>query len=432
MAPGTIVNVDSSIERKPAEFHDLIPEDIFEAALVASEHDSDGEDPFGPQPKLFMQTEHQKKQQKRDLEIRKVAWTLRKMRKEHITKQQRLKKRKHRASPFEKLPSDLILKLMQHTYLHDLLGLANSSVINRSIFRANETAIYRGIEIEQFSDWTWFFGNTVHRTSAQLQHLKDAISVEYRFGASHLAYKEKFVELLRMIDNKKFTGMQNLMFLQDMQSHVSMDIEAIESYTTKKIARRTAICLRSLGFQRVEVVEEDDRVENGTLVQCVTLPWEARSELILEQPARIQAEIRSVLMSVVGVYYTSLEMNLIPWIWTHYDSPGHHQKPQEIKKWMSKLVTGLILEEVIPQWNSDTEESRTVLSFDRQSSIDDVAHRLTQSLVGYGAGTLDPFWEIKDVVEFGRSIGLDLEGQVEGTSAASWIDFFCPSDDTEA
>ena len=409
--------MESSSKRKFAEMHESIPDDVYEAALPLSQQDSDGEDPFEPPPKRFMQTEDQKKRQKRELYIRQVAYVLR-------------KKRQDQSSRFRKLPSELILKVMQHSYLSDLLDLANSSEINECIFRANETAIYRGMEIEQFSDWKWLFGNTVHRTSAQVQHLKDAISVEYCFGATGLAWEERLLKHLQRIDNKKFTGMQNVMFLQDMQDRVDTDIEAIERYTTKQIARRTAICLRSLSFHRPIVVKEEDRGENGRLVHCQSLPWEARSELIAQQPASIQAEIRSLLTTTVQKYYCPFQAILVWWTRKYYSNPGNHRKPQEVKTWMSKIVTGLILQDMAPQWYSVIVASRIELSF--ESSIYDVGIDLIRLFKRHDKGSVDVLEEVEDALQFGRSIGIDLEGLVDGTLAGYLVDALGPSDDTEA
>ena len=428
LALGIIIDMGSLTE---GQFRDSIPDDIFQEARAASWHDDDGEDPFGPQPKRFMQTEHQKQQQKRDLEIRKVAWRLRKMRKDHQARRG-LKKQKQRASPIGKLQPELILKLMQHIHLQDLHDFANSSARNRIIFKANGTAIYRGIEIEQFPDWKWIFGNTMHRTPAQLQHLKDAVSVEYPFQESGLEYMENFLQLLQTIDDNNFTSTQNVLFLQHMQDMVDMDLEAINPYASIKIARRTAICLRSLSFQRPQVVQEKDQVENGPLVQCQSLPWEARSQLITEQPASIQAEIRSILMTVIDNLYQWLERILIGWAFDHYGSPGHHRKPEEVKKWMSKLVTGLTLDVVAPQWYSVTTGSLPRLSFDRHSTIFDLSNRLVELLIGHNLGTWDALHSIGDVVAFGRSIGLNHEGRVEGTAAGQFVDSLGKDENTEA
>ena len=353
------------------------------------------------------------------------------MRKDHQARL-RLEKQKQRASPIGELQPELILKLMQHIHLQDLHDFANSSARNRNIFKANGTAIYRGIEIEQFPDWKWIFGDTMHRTPAQLQHLKDAVSVEYPFQESGLEYMENFLQLLRTIDDNNFTGTQNVLFLQYMQDMVDMDLEAINPYASIKIARRTAICLRSLSFQRPKVVQEKDRVENGPLVQCQSLPWEARSQLITEQPASIQAEIRSILMTVIDNLYQWLERILIGWAFDHYGSPGHHRKPEEVKKWKSKLVTGLTLDVVAPQWFSDTTGSLPRLSFDRHSTIFDLSNRLVELLIGHNLGTWDALHSIGDVVAFGRSIGLNHEGLVEGTAAGQFVDSLGKDEHTEA
>lgn len=435
MARDTITDGDPSTQIPRSELQDSIPDDIWGPALSASQEDSDGEDPFGPQPKRFMQTEHQKRQQKRDLRIRQLAWVLRKMKRDHKEQQQRLKKQKQRASPIEILPSELILKIMQHTHPEDLLSLVNSSKINLSIFKANETAIYRGIEIEQFPDWKWLFGDTTNRTSAQSQHLKDAVSVEHSFqydGRSGLRWWDvQLLETLRTIDSNQFIGLLNVTFLQEMQHRVDEDIEATESYTQKKVARRTAICLRSLAFLRPEVVKEEDRSENGPLVHCNGLPWKARHLLINEQPASIKSEIRSLLQDVVDRLYETLEGVLTRWTLRELDSPGIHGKPEEAKKWISQLVTGLILEEIIPCWYSDIIDSRITLCFARKTFYVELENALTILLDRRDYGLLDTLPWVEDGVEFGRAIGLDVEGLVDGRLVGNWVDIASRHDVTE-
>ena len=427
MAESSLIDVGISADTPVAELQNSIADDIFEAALAASQHESDGEDPFGPQPKRFMQTEHQKTQQQRDLEIRQVAWTLRKMRKDHEAKRQRLKKHKRRPSPFEKLPSELIVKVMQHTHLKDLLDLVNSSETNQSIFEANINAIYRGIEIEQFSDWKWLFGDTMHRTLAQSQHLKDAITVEcvfQHFGAPGQSWHEQLHDILRTVDDKSFTCLQNVMFLQDMQDFVDMDIEATEAYTHQRITRRTAICMRSLTFQRPATLKEEQPTGDEPFVHYLPLLWEARSQVIREQPASIQAEIRLILEDVIIGFYRRLEEVLTRWTHRHYGNPGNHRKPQELKKWMSALVTGHIIEEVIPLWHSTVKHETLALCFASWSTFLDMTNGLIFILNEHDQGNANALQQVKAGVEFGKSIGLDVEGLVDGTSVGDCIDMF--------
>lgn len=393
-----------------------IPDDIFEAALIASEHDSNGEDPYEPQPKRFMQTEHQKRQQKRDLEIRRLAWTIRKIKNTHKANHQRRKKQKQRPSPFQKLPSDLVLKLMQHTNLRNIVDLINSSAINKSIFKANEKAVCRGIEIEQFREWKWLFGDSKYRTSAQSQHLKDAIisyNQSHRPGGYGWAYDEQLLEILQLIDNNEFTGVRNVAFLQDMQDLVDLDITAIEWYTSMNIARRTAICLRSLSFQRPGIVDEEKRTEYEPLVNALILPWEARSHLINEQPATIQTEIRSILKFVVEDLYYILQEVLRQWTIRYYNSPGDHREPQEVKKWMSKLVTGLILEAVVPSWRAKTGPLPFPFFAWRSASVF-LARDLWELLNEHDEGIVEGLQAVKDGVDFGQSIGMNIEGLFDG------------------
>lgn len=404
MAPSGFVDKEYSTKVSTTAPPTSIPDDIFQAGLAASQYDSDGEDPFRPQAKRFMQTEHQKEQQKRALEIRRVAWTIRKI-------------RYQRQNRFRKLPPELVLKLMQHTHLDDLFDLIDSSDLNQTIFHVHKMAIFRGIEIEQFPGWKWLFGDSKHRTPAQSQHLKDAI-----FSKNHSpdprrlgwAHDEQLVKILRMIDNNEFTGLRNVTFLQDMENLIDKDMQVTESYTKMKIARRTAMCLRSLTFQRPEIVNKEDWTGFRSQVTINTPSWEIRSQLINEQPVSIQAEMRSIFKIVIEELYHRFEPMLLEWERRHYRIPNTRRNPQELKKWMSKLVTGLILQEVILRWRAD-------FGWWYSESINDLAYALAELLDAHDGGVVGVIEEVKKGVDFGKSIGLELESLLEGTLAGDFL-----------
>ncbi|KAM0804907.1 hypothetical protein BDR22DRAFT_959490 [Usnea florida] len=408
---------DYAITKVSTEKQPQLADDIFQAAMVASEQDSDGDDPYGPQPKRFMQTEHQKRQHARDLEIRRAAYTIRKMKKTHKADHQRLKKQKQRGSAIEKLPTDLILMLMQHTHWRNINNFSNISAINRSIFQANRKAIFRGMETEQFPEWEWFFGNSKRRTPAQAQHLKDAMTMTFAHG---WVSDDRILEIFQMIDQSEFTGMRNTMFLQGMQDNLDMEHRAIESYTGRKVSRRTAMCLSSLGFQRLSIVTEENRTEDKPSLQYVDLPWDARCQLVNEQPASIQAEIRLVLKIVVERYGDVLQDEVAQWIEENQSSSVYQQNPGVLKKWMSKLMAGLVLEALIPTWRIEALESAPS---NWDDSILDLSENLGEILDEYDGGNVNVInHAAKDGVEFGKRIGLELEGFLDGTLAGEAFD----------
>lgn len=420
-----LITIETSTEVTVPGLQTPIPTDIYQAALAASQHDSDGEDPYEQQPKRFMQTEHQKRRNKRELDIRKVAWTLRKMKKSHKANHQRRKEQKRRASSFHELPSELVLKLMQHTHLRNISDLSNSSAINRNIFNANQISIFRGVEIEQFPEWKWLFGDSKQRTSRQRQFLKDAILSENYSknpGAHGWAYDDELLGLLRMIDTDRFTGMRNVMFLQDMQDRVDVDIQVTESYTGMAIARRTAMCLRCLSFQQPDILKEENRIEDGPLLQALVMPWETRCQLIDEQPARIQAEIRSILSLVVKDQYFSLRAVVVQWVWARQTSDDNQERREKKRKWVSRLVTGLVLQTVIPQWRTDTVGSSPAPDFVWRHSFPYMSVALSDLLEEYYGGSVDVPQEVEEGVQFGRSIGLDVEGLLEGLLAGQHLE----------
>ena len=405
---------DCAITKVITEEQPQISDDIFQAAMAASEQDSDGDDPYGPQPKRFMQTEQQKKQHARDLEIRRAAYTIRKMKKTHKADYQRLKKQKQRGSAFEQLPTDLILMLMQHTHWQSIYNLRNSSAINRGIFQANKKAIYRGMETEQFPEWEWLFGNSKRRSPAQAQNLKNAI---HTMTVAHgWVPIDHLLELLQMVDQNEFTGKRNAMFLQAMQDNLDTKHRAIESYTKTKISRRTAMCLTSLGVRRACIVWGEDT----TFVHCVDLPWDTRCQLVNEQPASIQAEIRSFLKVVVETFGDILQAVVRQWIERNQSSPVYQKTPGVVKKWMSKLMAGLIFEALIPTWRVEVFETAP---FNWEYYISDLDEDLRDILDEYDGGNVNVInTAAKDGVEFGKSIGLALEGFLDGTSAGEAFD----------
>ena len=418
MAQGIITGMEASNE---------IPDDIWEAALAACQYDSDRVDPYEPQPIRFMQTKQQKTQQERDVFIERVTKALKKLNPQRLKKlnDQRLKKQKQRLSPIQKLPSDLVLELMRHTNVQDICSLVNSNLIHRRIFKKNKGAVFRGMETEQFSEWNWLFGNSKHRTSAQTQILKDAMfEVRAKDPQEHAwACNEEYIRALQMIDENNFTGTPLIMFLEHMQKCLDTDLIATESYTRTKIARRTGMCLSSLSFQRADVIEMENGTEQERMVKRLGLQWEARSQLICEQPASVQEEIKSIFNSIIEEVSAKVQGVLIGWAAWYYGNPGTHRRPQQVRKWMSKMVAGLVLEEVILGWYTEKTDTS---SFPRLAWVSGLKYQpfeVQQLLDRHDEEDTDPLEEVKNGIKFGESIGLQIEGFVDGTDAGEFIDF---------
>ncbi len=426
MAQGIITGMEASSD---------IPDDIWEAALAACQHDSDRVDPYEPQPIRFLQTKQQKTQQERDVFIERVTKALKKLNPQRLNKlndrrlrklnDRRLKKQMQRLSPIQRLPSDLILELMRHTSVQDLYSLVNSSAIHRRIFKKNKGAVFRGMETEQFSEWKWLFGNSKHRTSAQTQILKDAMfEVCAKDPQEHAwACNEEYIRALQMIDENNFTGTILIMFLEHMQKCLDTDLIATESYTRTKIARRTGMCLSSLSFQRADVIEMENGTEQERMVKRLGLQWEARSQLIREQPAGVQEEIQSILNSIIEDVYAQVQGILIRWAARYYNNPGNHRRPRQVRKWMSKMVAGLVLEEVILRWYTEKTDTSSFPCLAWVSALKYQPFEVRQLLDRHDEENTDPLEEVKNGIKFGESIGLEMEGIVDGTDAGKFIDF---------
>ena len=436
-APGNMIIASEMPDTRPAAPME-IADDIFKEALEASQYPSDGEDPYGPQPKIFMQTELQKAQRKRKLEVRKVARTLRGMRKtygdakvDNIPRRLQRSKQTPRPSPFDRLPSELILKLMQHTHVLSLGHLVKSCKINKSIFDANENAVMRGVEIEQFLEWKWLFGDSKHRTPAQSQHLKSGFIDGFSQNPCdpRWKYDKRVIQALQRIDDNKFTGLMNVMFLQEIQDRLDNDITVMESYMAEKMAtkitRRTAMCLRTLSFRIPSIPEAGEDDVRSTFVPSIVTReqrWEARSQLIIEQPASIQAEIRFILQTLIDDLYHKVQMVLMKWTLDHYRTPGTHRQPQEVKRWMSNVLTGYILKEVIPRWYRVAKCCLSTSGFYWEHVFFSLPTQMLRFLRAYGQRPMDGIREVSSGLEFGKKIGLDVDGLLEGKREGVYLD----------
>lgn len=116
---------------------------------------------------------------------------------------------------------------------------------------------------------------------------------------------------------------------------------------------------------------------------------------------------------VEDLYYNVQEV-LKQWTFRHYNSPGNHRKPQEVKKWMSKIVSGLILEAVIPSWHAETSAFSPAPFFSWKHSSMYLAHNLCDLLEDHDEGIVEGLEAVKSGVEFGRRIGMNVEGLFDG------------------
>lgn len=130
------------------------------------------------------------------------------------------------------------------------------------------------------------------------------------------------------------------------------------------------------------------------------------------------------LYIVIEKIYHTLQHVVRLWSWQYYNSPGEHLKPQAVKKWMSKVVTGLILESVMPQWRAETISPSQVPCFMWKDSRIDLAGDLVKVLNEHDIGKEDAIQAVKNGVEFGKRIGLDVGRLLDGTMAGEYIDIF--------
>ena len=99
---------------------------------------------------------------------------------------------------------------------------------------------------------------------------------------------------------------------------------------------------------------------------------------------------------------------------------------------MSKLVTGLVLGAVIPRWRAATVEPCPVPFFLWDSASWYLAHDLGVLLKAHDEGNGDMIPKVRDGLDFGKSIGMDVEGLLGRTLVGKYIDIFDANGDGKA
>lgn len=393
--------------QQPAAVHDIAESDINE------------ENPYDPQPKRFMQTEHQKKARAEELEKKMIIWTFEKMKKAHRERQQRLRwKKLKQSAPFERLPTELVLNLMEHTDPDDIHFLAQSSKSTYGIFKAHENACYNGMAAEQFSDYKWLFGESKQRTLEQCTNVYDAI-----FSSNYLVLDNQgLLRILEAVGDEGLMGWRNLAFLQDMRNWTDDNTDGIERYTGLRVARRTVTCLMSFGFKRPFVIED---MQGQAALQYEDLPWEERFSRFNSQPASVQVEIRGVVRTMILKIANELDLmgqQTTEWICNYYDADDGMvlEEPKRLKKWMAELAVGLILEVVIPHWGLYRHTTIPIpgatpfrlckhIQCLWQPLVRQIGIRYQSMLEGRTDGEDTVLQEVASGVKFAERIGLDIE-----------------------
>ena len=261
---------------------------------------------------------------------------------------------------FGRLPREIRLYMMWFIRPTDLKKLVLSGQSTKEIYERNRRSIWRGIEVEQYQEFRWAFGDSKHRSAIQRQTIKDFLVCRYD------PYKMPRIvlEACKLVDHGMFTGACNAGFLQDMSAMLDGNARI-----NPQISRQTLLCLVMLTVWRVSY--------NGLQLTCHPpaglryrlnirpLTVDERIGIIEQHTAVVQVRIRVSLERLVKkiaiiVVRWAEEENVAPAMmgrWTvdwmeEYLGPEKKDPKMEknqLGQWIGHLVAGLIFDTVFSQ-----------------------------------------------------------------------------------
>lgn len=339
---------------------DTLDSSVFAAPYIDSASDDD------TRPVRYMQTEIQKRRNQQNLEKRKLLQCIRRLRRADKEKLQEItlpsgelrkvwrggiqRKKRQMKDPFRNLPSDVLLDIMRQTSREDFVGLMEASPAAEDLYSGNANACIRGMEIEQYGQQKWLFGDSKHRTAEQKQAFKDWIGTYYY--TTTLA-RSTVIEDFGRIDDGTLTGPDSLEYPLRIQESLVGFTKSLEDITHNKITSRTALCLQALSMKRATVVKRPYSwftTYTGLMVSLSTMPSEDRIRLFKRQPLTTQNEIRSIFEKIiVPIANEVMNSSLADWVRNYYSQGANDLQKEltEMGAWLTSLVVAMVMSTVL-------------------------------------------------------------------------------------
>ena len=333
----------------------------------------------------------------------------------------------------KRLPYELILHIMRHTPLPHLDDLLSRSKAAAEFFETCKYALFRGMEIEQFSDLEWLFGNSIHRSFKQKHALKDCLYLTLDWKSD-----EELFDIFKRVDEGKFAGRDNIESLQSIDNLIDVMTGRFN------LTRRAAMCLIMFRLDRV-VLHEDNGVtldEDETKSQstdpdtanCISirgLPMVERIELYQNQSVEIQAELREAIELAVFTIIRFLDSSAAPfatrhgspllgkvtvrWI-RHYYGPKKTDDKMELKfmgRWLANLAVGYVLHSFLP----NVGERLLHIAGELEDQLVVFSDALMMELET--SGSTDTIW--RGERDFAYFIGFDWSWILNGTRVGAYL-----------
>lgn len=404
-------------------------DDTLDSSVFASPYiDSSSDD--NTEPVRFMQTEIQKRRHRQNLEKRKLLQAIRRLRRAHRQKSQMItlpsgKARKVRRAgmqvrkrqmkdPFKDLPCDVLLDIMRQTHCGDFVNLMEVSPAAEDVYSGNESACIRGIEVEQYSQLKWLFGDSRQRTTGQKQAFKDWIGTYY-YAAGE---EDTVIEDFGRIDDGKLTGPRSLKYPLWVQKSLGNYMKLVKDTTGLEITCRTALCMQALIMKRAELVEKTlvsrARGHHKTQLVCLSeMPSEDRISLFKEQPATTRNEICRIFEKIIlPIARETLDLSVAAWVRDYYtrwlSTPS--VELEDMETWLTSLSVGLVMQ-VVLEHPGETMDTWMDMCTGKIGTL--YLPWIIVLELGLGGQGEKP---VKTGIEFAEAIGFDSRKALTGTA----------------
>ncbi len=403
---------------------DTLDSSVFASPYIDSTSDDDTE------PVRYMQTETQKRRHRQNLEKRRLLQAIRRLKRAHREKPQTItlpsgtvvevsrggiqRRKRQMKDPFKDLPCDVLLDIMRQTRCGDFINLMEVSPAAEEVYSGNENACIRGVEVEQYSQLKWLFGDSRQRTSEQKQAFKDWIGTYYYVSRQ----EDTVVEDFRRIDDGKLTGPRSLKYPLGVQESLGDFIKSLKDTTGIQMTCRTALCMQALSMKRAELVEamvfNRARGHHKTQLVCLSeMPSEDRISLFKGQPATTQNEIRRIFEKIVThIARVLMNPSVADWAENYYSRGANHssKRLKEMGAWLISLVVGMVTQVVLEHPGETMDTWMDMCSGKIGASNLPSIIALEMELKGQGEE------QVKMGMEFAEAIGFDMRKILAGTA----------------
>ncbi len=271
----------------------------------------------------------------------------------------RLRKIKVQFKYYEQLPPEIIFRVMRYTKPDDLLNLIRSGPTTAGIWNRYKIAVLRGIQEEQFSDFTGLFEKVGSAETGEQTKLRQNFhNAEQSLRKMYQAKAPGTSKMTKQIEKYGNEGVwRQIGLLEMMKEHLDSEVNAVcrtcaDSAPATKATRQGLLTLWRLRWEaRAHLGEQETQKQDGDTQQTPVSDVVRRLDRVFQdQPAKVKSVTADIMSLVVYTVVNQLGFEEVATAWIPmYTKVVTLQplQPEDLDHWIDRAIVSFIVKFVL-------------------------------------------------------------------------------------